>query len=231
MKIIDKFNEGYKKAGAVNMVFFGDSVTHGCFESGSDMHASTDFKAVYHNVLKEKLSVLYPKMPINIINSGIGGESAKSALKRLDRDVISKNPDFAVVCFGLNDVNGSLDDYIDSLDLIFKTLNKNGIESVFMTPNMLNTYVVESMPENGLKDYAKKTADFQMSGKFDNYIKSAADCASENKITVADCYSKWKTLYKKGVDTTLLLANFINHPKREMHNLFAHELINVIFNK
>lgn len=33
---------------------------------------------------------------------------------------------------------------------------------------------------------------------------------------------------KAGVDTTSLLSNDINHPTREMHYLFAYELVKMI---
>ena len=33
----------------------------------------------------------------------------------------------------------------------------------------------------------------------------------------------------KSTDTTLLLANFINHPRAEMHEIFAEEIYRLIF--
>lgn len=47
-------------------------------------------------------------------------------------------------------------------------------------------------------------------------------------ITVCDCYSRWKELAKT-IDTTMMLANRINHPTAEMHALFAEELFKCIF--
>ena len=47
-------------------------------------------------------------------------------------------------------------------------------------------------------------------------------------VPVADCYSEWKKLYESGVHTTMLLANRINHPTREMHGLFADMLFKTI---
>jgi len=46
-------------------------------------------------------------------------------------------------------------------------------------------------------------------------------------ITVADCYSEWKKL-SETEDTTLLLANRINHPITKMHSLFADMLYDII---
>lgn len=47
-------------------------------------------------------------------------------------------------------------------------------------------------------------------------------------VTVCDCYSEWKKLYKSGIDTTKLLINRINHPDRRMHQLFADMLFDLI---
>ena len=59
-------------------------------------------------------------------------------------------------------------------------------------------------------------------------MQEAVRVAKECGVKVADCYAKWKEL-SKTQDTTMLLANRINHPTREMHHLFANTLFDVIF--
>jgi hypothetical protein len=51
--------------------------------------------------------------------------------------------------------------------------------------------------------------------------------AREMGIPVCDCYAKWKAL-SQTQDTTMLLANYINHPTKEMHELFAQSLYDMI---
>lgn len=58
------------------------------------------------------------------------------------------NPDLIIICFGLNDVNGLLEDYINSLEIIFKKCLFSQAKIIFMTPNMLNTYVAEDTDEH-----------------------------------------------------------------------------------
>ena len=77
-------------------------------------------------------------------------------------------------------------------------------------------------------DYAKITADFQNNGRMDLFISSAIKLAKECGVIICDCYSKWKEL-NKTQDTTKLLANYINHPVKEMHQLFADSLFDVLF--
>ncbi|MBQ8525468.1 MAG: hypothetical protein IJ460_01945 [Clostridia bacterium] len=45
---------------------------------------------------------------------------------------------------------------------------------------------------------------------------------------MCDCYAKWKKL-SETEDTTMLLVNRINHPTREMHELFAQSLFELLF--
>ena len=67
-----------------------------------------------------------------------------------------------------------------------------------------------------------------ISGVFDLYIESAVNLAEKMKVKVCDCYKKWKKL-SETQDITYLLANRINHPTKEMHELFAQSLFDLIF--
>ncbi len=224
MRVRDKIMleyEGLVEHGSINIVAFGDSVSHGAV--GPD---EIDYESVYWNRLRRKINDVRNYVPVNVINSGIGGITAKASLDRIERDVFSHHPDLVIVCFGLNDVNGTLDDYLSSLETIFSECNKREIETVFLTPNMLNTYVAQDTLEE-LKEYAKITAEMQNSGRMDSFIYSAVKLAEGMNISVCDCYSKWKRL-SETEDVTLLLANRINHPVREMHELFAEGIFEII---
>ena len=59
-------------------------------------------------------------------------------------------------------------------------------------------------------------------------MTAAAELANSMGVKVADCYAKWREM-SKTEDTTKLLANDINHPNREMHELFADILFKTIF--
>lgn len=207
----------------MNIAFLGDSVTHGCFEDGR-----FDFDAVYHAKLRRMLHGENPFMPINIINAGIGGITAKASLPRLERDVLCHHPELVVVCFGLNDVGGPLEEYTEALHAIFAALKEREIPTIFMTPNMLNSYVDEPNTTPAFLGYAKVTCEWQTSGRMDRYMDAARECAAVHGVPVCDCYARWKAMADDGVDTTRLLVNRLNHPTREMHQLFADELYKMI---
>jgi lysophospholipase L1-like esterase len=223
MKVKEKMllnSNGLKEFGPVNIVIFGDSVSHGA------MKENIDYENVYWNRLKKRMNQFREYMPVNMINAAIGGTTAHESLKRVDKQVLCHQPDLVIVCFGLNDVNFSLEEYLDALKEIFEKCNNANVDAIFMTPNMLNTYVAEDTIEN-LKAYAAKTAEMQNEGRMDKYIYSAIKLAESMNITVCDCYSKWKKL-SETEDTTMLLINRINHPTPEMHQLFADSLYEII---
>ena len=212
--------KGLEEYGPINIVIFGDSVSHGA------VNGYIDYENVYWNTLKKKLNLFRDYVPVNMINASIGGTTASASLERMERQVFCHNPDLVIICFGLNDVNGTLGEYLDALKQIFCRCQKADCDAIFLTPNMLNTYVADDTPTQH-RAYAFKTAEMQNSGKMDEYIFSATSLAENMGIPVCDCYSKWKELAKTK-DTTLLLANRINHPISEMHKLFADELYNMI---
>src|SRR5690606_20244225 len=46
----------------------------------------------------------FPERRIEWLNAGVSGDTATNALRRLDWDVLARNPDRVVVMFGVNDV-------------------------------------------------------------------------------------------------------------------------------
>ena len=223
MKIKEKIMMDRKRLseyGPINIVILGDSVSHGA------INGYMDYENVYWNQLKKMLNQYRDYVPVNMINVSIDGTTAKGALNRLEGQVLIHRPDLAIVCFGLNDVNGTLEDYLSSLEYIFRGCIDAGSEVIFMTPNMMNTYVAEGTPIQ-YYDYAHKTAEMQNNGRMDEFMTAAIGLASRMGVTVCDCYSKWKEL-SKTEDTTMLLANRINHPEPKMHKLFADSLYRVI---
>ena len=224
MDIREKINlekKGLEENGPITIAVLGDSVTHGCLDG------YMDYDMVYWNVLRQKMNALRSYMPINVINAAIGGPTSAEGFNRMERDVISHNPDLVIVCYGLNEVNFPLEDFLTALRAIFARL-KDVCEVIYLTPNMLNSYVADDTPPRHL-DYAKVTAGYQSSGKMDLYMKEAKKIADEMGVAVCDCYAKWKQMEKDGIDTTKLLINRVNHPNEEMHKLFADELFKLIF--
>jgi len=238
MKIIDLIKE--KKADNMNkkaptIAFLGDSVTQGCFEvyqkTDGGIETVYDKNCAYHNYFAQAMSVLYPSVPINIINAGISGDIAPHAYERLETDVLSKSPDLVIVCFGLNDSSlgkERVGEYTEALEKIFTRLQENEIDVIFMTPNMMNTEVSCHIESEFFRDIAKNIANTQNDGTMDLYMDEARKVCEKHGVILCDCYEKWQTMRRCGVDTTELLSNKLNHPTREMNWLFAVSLIETI---
>ncbi len=225
MQIKEKINldcTGLIEHGPINIVALGDSVTHGAF-AGDVVNQ----EAVYHNLLKKKINAVRNYVPVNVINAGIGGINTTRSLGRIESQVTCHNPDLIIVCFGLNELGQELDVFLASLGTIFEKCLGCGAEVIYMTPNMMNTYISPRTSDIHM-DYAHVTMDYMNSGKMDEYMDAAKELAVKMGVKVCDCYGKWKLL-SKTQDTTELLANGINHPTEEMHKLFADMLFDIIF--
>lgn len=240
MNILEKFSkkrDNLKGESPVAVAFLGDSVTQGCFadQINSDGYLDTTFDAenAYHTKFRKIFNLLYPNVPLNIINAGISGGNAVEGLERLERDVLRFNPDLCVVCFGLNDSvltepADMFEKYQASLDEIFKKLKERDIEVIFMTPNMMCTKVCGNVSEV-LKGAAETCSKVQTEGRLDMFINAARDVAKRNNVPICDCYAKWKLMSEKGVNTNDLLEGPVNHPNNKINWMFAYSLVETIF--
>ena len=213
------------------IAFLGDSVTQGCFEIFKPTVGNVDTifeqENAYHRYLSKILGILYPKVPVTIVNAGLSGDNVEHGLERLERDVLRFNPDLTVVCFGLNDCTRGDEGhqvFYDSLVGIFTKLKENGSEVIFLTPNMLNTKVSPHTNPDYISS-AAMSAQRNTDRLLDKHMEVARKAAADCDVRVCDVYAKWKLMEANGVDTTELLSNHINHPIRELNWLFAYSLV------
>ncbi len=238
MEIMKMFEAKRKKLwnGEIpTIAFLGDSITQGCFEfymrSEKEFSTVFDSENSYPEILGKMLKTIFPSVPVNIINAGISGDNAVGGAMRVERDILSRKPHLTVVSFGLNDTferEEGLEKYKNSLEKIFSSLKEGGSEVIFMTQNMMNTYVSCHIKEPYFIKIAEDTMERQNGGIVDLYFDGAREIAEKYDVSVCDVYEKWKRMESVGVDTTELLANYINHPKREMQSLFASSILEML---
>ncbi len=101
------------------VVFLGDSITAA---------------RTYTKIIENYTLLRFPERRIRFYNAGIGGDTAAGSLKRLERDVFSRQPTVLTVCFGLNDIGWGLKAdaehkqlYIDSLRQIIEQCRQRKI--------------------------------------------------------------------------------------------------------
>lgn len=75
------------------LIFFGDSITQQGTRPGG-----------YISLVSDAIAESYSECNIQVIGAGVGGNKVPDLLKRLDRDVLSKQPDVVMIYIGINDV-------------------------------------------------------------------------------------------------------------------------------
>ena len=188
--------------------------------------------AAFGEEVKRIFGILYPKVQINIINSGISGDSAPNGLARFERDIAPFSPDLVVVGYGLNDSGAGTDGiprYTEAMDGILGKIAAIGAEAIVLTPNMMNTDVSPHLRDELFVDLAKRFAVIQNEGILDRYAEAARETAKRRNVRVCDIYAKWKAMAAGGVNVTELLANKLNHPTRELTRMTAYSLVETMF--
>lgn len=217
------FQRNFREVGPLNICFFGDSITQGSFEIDT-----CDQLSVYHHRLGEMLKDLFPKMPINIINAGRGGDTTTDALARMERDVLCHHPDITVVYFGTNDVwYDDLSVFTKNMEEIIARLKASGSLIILMTGTHMNKAVREDLPEY-YRGIAERMAVRQHGGQVEKVFAITRSIAASHNIPLVDIYAYYDELAAQNVDTDLLLANGINHPTREAHLTFARKLCAIL---
>lgn len=216
----------------MKIVFLGDSVTQGCFDIVKNKDDEWELiiqpEYSYVTLLDNRLKKAFPDRDITVINAGVSGDGTEQALGRLQSDVLAYNPDITVVCLGLNNSGRrNIPEYVSQLSEIFERISNAGSKIVFLTPNMLNTYVDPETPDY-LMNMAADCADIQNNGEMDKLMAAGIEAAKKYNAVLCDVYSLWKKLQSYGIDTTKLLCNHINHPTRKMHGLFADSLYEIL---
>lgn len=229
-----KTGERIKNGESVVLAFFGDSVTHGEFEFTNGYKESVHRpELVFHKLLSDRIKAEFGT-EVTVINAGIGGNFSDDGLARIQTDVLDKKPDFCCVMFGTNDVTNArkgqeaLDKYAQNMKEIISKLQAQKIEVVLMTPGMLCSRGVKGF-KGGWWFIHKYYESLQKGGKMDQYVDAMRKVAKEMNVPVADAYAEWKALEKKGVDTTAMLVNGMNHPTAEAHKIFADKLYELLF--
>ncbi len=211
----------------VLIVAIGDSVTQGCMQTG-EMNPG----AVYHNQVKQSLEKRHPQTPFSVINAGCGGESARGGRLRLVRDVIRHQPDLVIVGYGLNDAcSGGLSGVAaferTLQEMVAHIRSDTEADVVLLTPNRMLTHDNANVaPEWRTKiDLFIRT---QTRGVLDAYVDAIRHTAQARGVGLVDVYAAWTQLEADGIDTTLMLANGINHPNADMHALTARLIMNAL---
>lgn len=120
------------KAGET-VVFLGDSITQAGAGPGG-----------YVTLFTEQLRQQKPDLDVEVVGAGISGNRVPDLERRLEKDVLAKDPDVVVIYIGINDVWHSQqgrgtpkDEFAAGLKRIVGDLQKAGARVVLCTPSVI----------------------------------------------------------------------------------------------
>ena len=129
---------------------------------------------------------------VSLINAGVGGDTARGGLARLQTDVLAHDPAVVTISFGLNDTGDQKpDEYVDNLHKIIQTIQKNSHAKILL---------VTSTPfHNARHAWGEK---FRAKGGLDEYMDAnlcaqMRTLAQKYNLPICDLHAHFKTAFKK----------------------------------
>jgi lysophospholipase L1-like esterase len=188
----------------VNIVCHGHSVPAGYFAT-----PRVDTMNAYPHLLHVGLKDRFPFAVINVIVSGIGGESSKGGAERFERDVLCHRPDIITIDYGLNDRGLGLENAKKTWSSMIQAGIGAGAKMLLLTPTPDKTQA----PGYEGDDRAEL-------GKHAEQIRGLA---AAHGLGLADSFKACIDYCADGDLDDLL--SWSNHPNRKGHELVARELL------
>lgn len=234
--------EGLERKNPV-IVALGDSVTAGHFESliptteeafrefmaqaeqmvseGKGMPAVeiTDTRESYLEKFRQRLIDKYERTSVSTVNAGIAGDHLVAMAARAERDVIRYQPDLVLINGVLNwsAELGTTGQYKALLKkLIYRIKTETTADIILLTPN---------------GDVANETKCAMLMGQQPvepttwERVAAVREVAEEEQVCLADVYAVWEAARNAGCPWRELLANEVNHPGVEGHEVYADVLM------
>lgn len=226
--------EGLERKNPV-IVALGDSVTAGHFESRITMTPEeiqaalvklaenppapgkmppveiTDSRESYLEKFRYMLIDKYELTSVSAMNAGIAGDNLIQMAARANRDVIRYQPDLVLINGSLNwDASmGTAEEYKNILKtLVQRIKNETEADIILLTPN-------GDLPN---KMFGGENAPLPTTPERVEKIRQVAE---EEQVCLADVYAVWEAAREQGSPWEELLANKVNHPSVEGHEVYA----------
>jgi hypothetical protein len=121
-------SEAIRSGQSLVIVAIGSSSTKGV--------GASDSAHTYPAVLAKELQRRWPRLPVTVINQGIGGEMASATLARFERDVFPYHPQLVIWQTGSNEAlrSGPIDGYAETLREGISRLVSARADVVLMDP-------------------------------------------------------------------------------------------------
>lgn len=181
----------------VTVVAFGDSIT-----------AGYAVRRGFPSFWKEMLQKKYPETRIEMINSGVSGDTTMDGVARLDWSVLSYEPDLVTVNFGINDcvLGLGLEEFEMNFVEVIRRI-RAGPDSEIL---LLSSQPLETPP------YDRMVLD---------YYQAIERAAREMDVGFVDVYGAWMDQIKAGTPLSSLILPGLDHPNEAGYRIVAEELM------
>lgn len=186
----------------INIVCHGHSVPAGYFNT-----PLVDTFNAYPHLLHRALKQRFPYAVINVIVSGIGGETSEQGVKRFAQDALAHNPDLITIDYALNDRRIGLEKAKEAWAEMIEAATTKGIKVILLTPTG-DMFAQMGNPKDPLNQHAAQICTLAI-----QYEVALADSLGAFKDYMAD----------KGKLSDLMSQ--VNHPNRQGHELVVEKLL------
>jgi len=198
-KYVERTRWDIESGADATIVCFGDSIT-----------AGYAVRRGFPSFLLESLRQRFPDSKIEMINSGISGDTSQDGLGRLDWAVLSYEPDLVTINFGINDcvLGLSLEEYEMNLVEMVRRI-RAGPDSEIL---LLSSQPLESPP------YDQRVLD---------YYQTVERVAKEMNVGFVDVYGAWMKRVQAGMPLDSLILPGLDHPNEAGYRIIAEELMSL----
>ena len=181
----------------VTVVAFGDSITAG-------YAVRRGFPTFWKDMLVQK----YPGVRIEMINSGVSGDTTMDGLYRLDWAVLSYEPDLVTINFGINDCvfGPGLEEFEANLVEMIRRIRAGPASEILL----LSSQPLETPP------YNRRVLD---------YYRAIERVAKEMDVGFVDVHGAWMERVKAGTSLGSLIITGLDHPNEVGYRIIAEELM------
>lgn len=202
------------KSGAVTRIaFLGASTTDGA-EAGNWW---SDRSKTFRGRVLDGIPQLIPGAKPSEVSTAAhtGGTTSEVGLDLVNNTIIPHQNDLCIVSFGQNDMGGSMTGSAKTSPTQFRTnitnivtaLKSGGVEVILST-----LYTNHPFYTNRI-------------GRAAEYSQILRDIAAEQNVGLADVYTEWTDLTRRGIPPHSLLHNNNNHPGVEGHQVIAEVIL------
>ncbi|HNY33695.1 MAG TPA: SGNH/GDSL hydrolase family protein [Methanothrix soehngenii] len=198
-KYVERTRWDIESGADATIVCFGDSIT-----------AGYAVRRGFPSFLLESLRQRFPDSKIEMINSGISGDTSQDGLSRLDWAVLSYEPDLVTINFGINDcvLGLSLEEFEMNLVEMVRRI-RAGPDSEIL---LLSSQPLESPP------YDQRVLD---------YYQTVETVAKEMNVGFVDVYGAWMKRVRAGMPLDSLILPGLDHPNEAGYRIIAEELMSL----